>query len=135
MLSDTRTCNPRNSSNRKKVTSVVRANTEAMHFIKTNREESKAIFSKYLNLKDPEGLDRAVRAYGRIFPEVPTPAPEGVKTLLDDLAPRNPKAQVADPRLYVDLTFVRELESSGFINQRSTAVSKSSLAKPRRWWT
>ena len=50
----------------------MRANTEAMHFIKTNREESKAIFSKYLNLKDPEGLDRAVRAYGRIFPEVPT---------------------------------------------------------------
>ena len=97
------------------ITSVVRANTEAMHFIKTNREESKAIFSKYLNLKDPEGLDRAVRAYGRIFPEVPTPAPEGVKTLLDDLAPRNPKAQVADPRRYVDLTFVRELESSGFI--------------------
>src|SRR5262245_2181589 len=97
------------------MTNVVRANTEAIHFIKTNREESKAIFSKYLTLKDPEGLDRAVRAYAKIFPEVPTPAPEGVKTLLDDFAPRNPKAQVADPRLYVDLTFVRELESSGFI--------------------
>jgi len=86
-----------------------------MHFIKTNREESKAIFSKYLNLKDPEGLDRAVRAYAKIFPEVPTPTAEGVKTLLDDLAPRNPKAQVADPKRYVDLTFVRDVESSGFI--------------------
>ena len=96
---------------------VVRANTEAIYFIKTNREESKAIFSKYLNLKDPEGLDRAVRAYAKTFPEVPTPAPEGVKTMLDDLAHRNPKAQVADPRRYVDLTFVRELESSGFIKR------------------
>jgi len=51
----------------------------------------------------------------KIFPEVPTPTAEGVKTLLDDLAPRNPKAQVADPKCYVDFTFVREVESSGFI--------------------
>jgi sulfonate transport system substrate-binding protein len=99
------------------IANVVRANTEAIHFIKTNREESKAIFGKYLNLKDSEALERAVRAYAKIFPEVPTPSPEGVKTMLDDLAPRNPKAQRADPRQYVDLSFVHELESSGFIKR------------------
>ena len=96
---------------------VVRANTEAIHFIKTNREDTKAIFSKYLKLKDPEGLERAARAYAAILPEVPTPSPEGVKTMLDDLALRNPKAKGADPRQYVDLSFVRELESSGFIKR------------------
>ena len=99
------------------IANVVRANTEAIHFIKMNREDSKAIFSKYLNLKDPEGLERAVRAYAKVLPEVPTPSPEGVKTMLDDLAPRNPKAQGAEPRQYVDLSFVRELESSGFIKR------------------
>ena len=104
-------------SKRDVIANVVRANTEAIHFIKTNPEESKAIFSKYLNLKDPEGLERAVRAYGKIFPEVPTPSPEGVKTMLDDLATRNPKAQLADPRRYVDQSFVNELESSGFIKR------------------
>jgi ABC-type nitrate/sulfonate/bicarbonate transport system substrate-binding protein len=104
-------------SKRNVIAKVVRANTEAIHFIKTNLEESKAIFSKYLNLKDSEGLERAVKAYAKIFPEVPTPSPEGVKTMLDDLAQRNPKAQVADPRQYVDLSFVHELESSGFINR------------------
>jgi hypothetical protein len=96
---------------------VVQANTEAIHFIKTNREDSKAIFSKYLNLKDPDGLERAVRAYAKILPEVPTPSPDGVKTLLDDLSARNPKAQGADARQYVELSFVRELESSGFIKR------------------
>jgi NitT/TauT family transport system substrate-binding protein len=96
---------------------VVQANTEAIHFIKTNRNESKAIFSKYLNLKDSEALERAVLAYGKTFPEVPVPSPEGVKTMLDDLASRNPKAQAADPRQYVDQSFVRELESSGFIKR------------------
>jgi NitT/TauT family transport system substrate-binding protein len=99
------------------VAKVVQANTEAIYFIKTNREDSKAIFSKYLNLKDPDGLERAVRAYAKILPEVPTPSPEGVKTLLDDLAARNPKAQNADPRQYVEQSFVRELESSGFIKR------------------
>jgi NitT/TauT family transport system substrate-binding protein len=99
------------------VAKVVQANTEAIHFIKTNRDESKAIFSKYLNLQDSEGLERAVRAYAKILPEVPTPSPEGVKTLLDDLAARNPKAQNADPKQYVDVSFVRELESSGIIKR------------------
>jgi NitT/TauT family transport system substrate-binding protein len=96
---------------------VVRANTEAIHFIKTDREGTKAIFSKYLKLKDPEGLERAARAYAKIFPEATAPSPEGVKTMLDDLAPRNPKAKAADPRQFVDMSFVNELESSGFIKR------------------
>ena len=99
------------------VAKVVQANTEAIHFIKTNREDSKAIFSKYLNLKDADGLERAVSAYAKILPEVPTPSPEGVKTLLDDLAARNPKARNADARQYVELSFVRDLESSGYIKR------------------
>ena len=96
---------------------VVRANVEAIHFIKTDREGTKAIFSKYLKLKDSEGLERAAKAYALIFPEVPTPSPEGVKTLLDDIAPQNPKAKSADPRHFVDLSFMQELESSGFIKR------------------
>jgi hypothetical protein len=48
---------------------------------------------------------------------VPTPSWEGVKTLLDDLAPRNPKAAAADPKTFVDISLVQELEASGFIKQ------------------
>ena len=102
---------------RSMVAKVVRANVEAIHFIKTDREGTKAIFSKYLKLKDPEGLERAARAYAKIFPEIPTPSPEGVKTLLDDIAAQNPKARGADPKQFVDLSFVQELESSGFIKR------------------
>ena len=43
--------------------------------------------------------------------------PEGVKTLLDDIAPRTPKAATADPKSFVDMSFVQELEASGFIKQ------------------
>ncbi|HSE90862.1 MAG TPA: ABC transporter substrate-binding protein [Candidatus Binatia bacterium] len=94
-----------------------RAMVEAVHFIKTDKEGSKAIFSKNLRLTDPEGLERAYKAYATVFPENLLPTPEGVKTMLDDLAPRNPKAAAADPKSFVDLSFAQELETSGFIKQ------------------
>ncbi|MBI4527365.1 MAG: ABC transporter substrate-binding protein [Deltaproteobacteria bacterium] len=99
------------------VTRFSRAMTEALHFLKTEKEASKAIFSKNLRITDPESLERAYRAYSVVFPEAPYPTPEGVKTLLDDMAPRNPKAAAADPKSFVDMSFVQELESSGFIKQ------------------
>jgi ABC-type nitrate/sulfonate/bicarbonate transport system substrate-binding protein len=99
------------------VLKVVRAFTEALHYIKTNKEETKALIGKNLKNNDPEGLERAYRAYNGAFPEVPYPNAEGVKTLLDDIAPRTPKAATADPKSFVDMSVVQELESSGFIKQ------------------
>jgi NitT/TauT family transport system substrate-binding protein len=99
------------------VLKVVRAFTEALHYIKTNKEDTKALIGKNLKTKDPEGLERAYRAYNAAFPEVPYPQAEGVKTLLDDMAPRDKKAAAADPKSFVDMTLVQELEASGFIKQ------------------
>jgi ABC-type nitrate/sulfonate/bicarbonate transport system substrate-binding protein len=99
------------------VMKVVRAFTEALHYIKTNKEDTKALIAKNLKTTDPEGLERAYRAYNAAFPEVPYPNAEGVKTLLDDMAPRTPKAAAADPKSFVDLSLVQELEGSGFIKQ------------------
>ena len=94
-----------------------RAMMEAVHFIKTDKEGSKAIFSKNLKLTDPEGLERAYKAYFPVFPENLLPTSDGVKTLLEDMAPRNPKAAAADPKAFVDMSLVQELESSGSIKQ------------------
>jgi NitT/TauT family transport system substrate-binding protein len=104
-------------SKRNLIAKLVRANTEAIHFIKTDKEGTKAIFSKFLKLNDPEGLERAAQAYGKIFPTSTLPTPDGVKTLLDDMARQNPKARDADPRQFVDMSFVQELESSDFVKQ------------------
>jgi ABC-type nitrate/sulfonate/bicarbonate transport system substrate-binding protein len=94
-----------------------RAMIEAVHFIKTEKEPTKAIFSKNLRITDPESLERAYRAYNAVFPENLLPTPDGVKTMLDDLAPRDPRAASADPKAFVDQSLVRELEASGFIKQ------------------
>jgi len=75
-----------------------RAMVEAIHFNKTNKEEAKAIWGKYFRISDPDGLERAYQAYTSAFPDNLLPAPEGVKTLLDDLAPRDPKAARQIPK-------------------------------------
>ena len=95
----------------------VRAMVEALHFIKTNKEGTKAIIAKKLRMDDQEGLERAYNAYKTIFPEAPYPTVEGVKTFMDDLAVTDSRAASVDLNKYVDMSFVQELESSGFIKQ------------------
>ena len=94
-----------------------RAMMEAVHYIKTEKESTKAIFSKNLKLTDPDGLERAYKDYSGIFPENLMPTVDGVKTMLDDLAPRNPKAAAANPKNFVDTSLVDEIEASGFLKQ------------------
>jgi NitT/TauT family transport system substrate-binding protein len=95
---------------------LTRAMIEAIHIIKTEKEYAKSLFKKNLGVSDPEGLERAYKDYAAIFPEVPYPTPDGVKTMLDDMA-KNPKAASADPRAFVDLSLVKEIEATGLIKQ------------------
>src|SRR6266576_3201369 len=99
------------------VARFARAITEAIHYIKAEKETTKAIIGKYTKVNDPEGLERTYRNYTSVLLDVPYPDPAGIKTLLDDMAPKNPKAAAADPKSFVDQSFVQEMESSGFIKQ------------------
>jgi NitT/TauT family transport system substrate-binding protein len=94
-----------------------RAVTEAIHFIKADKEAAKAVIAKYTKFADPEGLERTYKNYTAVLLDVPYAEPAGIKTLLDDMAPRNPKAAAADPKSFVDPSFVQEMETSGFIKQ------------------
>jgi hypothetical protein len=78
---------------------------------------TKPIIRKYLQFNDPEGLERAYRAWSVIFPETPYPDAEGVRTMLQDLAPKMPKAAASDPKAFVDMSFVHALDRSGYIRQ------------------
>ena len=96
---------------------LARAMVEAIHIIKTEKQYAIGLIKKNLGVADPEGLERAYKDYSSVFPEAPYPTPEGVKTMLDDLALKNPKAATADPKTFVDMSLIRELDSSGFIKQ------------------
>jgi ABC-type nitrate/sulfonate/bicarbonate transport system substrate-binding protein len=99
------------------ISKFVRAMTEAIHIYKHDKDTTTKIISNYTRITDPESLDRTYQAYIKLLPEVPLPGPEGVKTFLDYMAPSRPDAATVNPKDLVDMSFVQEAQTSGFIRQ------------------
>jgi ABC-type nitrate/sulfonate/bicarbonate transport system substrate-binding protein len=93
----------------------VKALAQALHYLKTNREGSLAIISRYARFQNREVMGAAFDAARRLYNEVPMPPTEGFDLVAKELAQRNPKLRDFDTKSVVDLQFVRELEQSGFL--------------------
>jgi NitT/TauT family transport system substrate-binding protein len=93
------------------------AQVEAIARMKTDKAYATRVMSKYLRLNDAELLSEAYEIYvQKYLMKVPLPNVEAVRAVLDELAPRNPKAQNEDPKRFFNDSFVRQLQSSGFID-------------------
>ena len=93
----------------------VRAYTEAIHFYKTNKEDTFRIMKKYSRIDDRAVLEEAWGWHAKFMPDYPYAPVEGYQLVLNDIAEKNPKAAQANVKEYVDLRFVKELEDGGFI--------------------
>jgi NitT/TauT family transport system substrate-binding protein len=100
------------------VRKVMKAYVEGIHYYKTHRKESLAVLAKYLKTNDAEALKEIYEDIGLVLvPEKPYPTLKGIGVMLEELRGKEPKAQTARPEQFVDLTFVKELDSSGFIDR------------------
>ena len=96
---------------------MVAALSEAVNFYKREKEPVLKILSKYLDTNDREALEETYREIAlKTMPEKPYPTLPGIQTILDELAPKNPKAKTARPEDFVDMRFIKELDESGFID-------------------
>ena len=93
----------------------VKALAQALHYLKTNREGSIAIISRYARSQNPELMGAAFDAARRLYNDNPVPTTEGFDLVARELAQRNPKLRDFDTRSVVDMQFVKELEQSGFL--------------------
>jgi LysM repeat protein len=76
-----------------------------------------AILTKYLKTKDTDALNEIYDEVGRaLVPRKPYPTLKGIDVILQELRGTEPKAQTAQPEQFVDLTFVKELDTYGFID-------------------
>lgn len=96
---------------------LARALVEAIYIFKTDKVSTMKIISKFTRITNPDSLERTHQAFAKLLPETPAPSPEGVKTYLDYLAASRPEAAKANPKDFVDLSFVQEVQASGFIRQ------------------
>ena len=99
------------------MTKFVRALAEAIHIFKTDKDSTMKIISKFTRITNPNSLERTHQAFAKLLPETPTPSPEGVKTYLDYLSATRPEAAKVNPKEFVDLSSVQEVQASGFIRQ------------------
>lgn len=100
------------------VRDILRAFVEAIHFYKTRRRESLEILAKYLKTDDMAALEETYEAVGlALIPQKPYPTLKGINIMLQELAIKEPKAKAAQPEQFVDLRFIKELDSSGFIDR------------------
>jgi NitT/TauT family transport system substrate-binding protein len=98
--------------------SLMKAYAEAIYYYKTHPRESIAVLQKYLKIDDMDALQEAYEAIGlTLVPEKPYPTMRGIQMILGELAAREPKAQTAKPDQFVDLSFIKELDGSGFIDR------------------
>lgn len=95
----------------------LRAYVEGIHFFKTHKEEAIGIMRKYSRVEDRRPLEESWEWHARYVPEAPYPPVDGYQTILEDLAPKNPKAAQANARDFVDIRFIKEIDDSGFIKK------------------
>lgn len=93
------------------------AQVEAIARAKQDKNLAMSVMGKYLRVTDSELLSESYDLYvQKHLLKVPLPTVDALKPVLEELAPRNPKAKEVDPRRLFDDSFVRQLQSSGYID-------------------
>jgi LysM repeat protein len=110
------------------VRNIVKAHVEAIYYAKTHRKETIAILAKYLHTEDPDALQEAYEACVQaLIPQKPYPSMKGIQTILRELGTKAPAARTTRPEQLVDVSYIQELDRTGFIDQlyKSSAVVKA----------
>src|ERR1700746_3487799 len=94
-----------------------RSQLESVHRIYTDKETSLKVLTKYFRGKiDGEILEKSweLLVNGNLLPKKQYPSLEGFKFILAPLAEKNPKAKSAKPEDFADLSFIEDLDRSGY---------------------
>ncbi|MPZ75770.1 MAG: PhnD/SsuA/transferrin family substrate-binding protein [Deltaproteobacteria bacterium] len=102
------------TKNRDLTLRFLRGYSEGIHRVKTDRESTLRIFSKYTRVKDPEILAELYRIYGvKHLERIPFVNSDAVNTVLEAEA-KTGSAKAAD---FIDNSFISEIEREGLFRQ------------------
>ena len=95
---------------------VTKAFVEGIHLIRSNPEVAKRAIAKYMRIRDQKELAEAYEILDSLTQRKPYPTLEGFKMIIDDLRPKIAAARTAEPKDFVDVRFLEELDRSGYID-------------------
>jgi NitT/TauT family transport system substrate-binding protein len=96
----------------------VKSHVEAVHKMWTDKEATIRALGKHMPGVEREILEKSYENVmtETLYPKKQYPSLEGLKTVLDEIAERDPRAKSAKPEQFVDVTSIRELDQSGYID-------------------
>jgi ABC-type nitrate/sulfonate/bicarbonate transport system substrate-binding protein len=103
------------TKNRTDLVNFTKAMIEGVAYYKANKEFSLKVLSKYMKVQDREVLEENFREYD--FPLKPYPAREYYELPIQEVGKKDPKVLKENPERYADMSLVKEIENSGFIDK------------------
>ena len=86
----------------------LRAYVEGLHRFKVDKKFAVKVIGKYSRVTDQEALEETYQHYAvKVMPKVPYP----------EIGSRSPKAKSLPPENFIDVSYLKELEQSGFIKK------------------
>src|SRR3990170_2141981 len=105
------------SANTDLVRRFLKAYSEAVYKLHADPEGSRRAIKKYVRTDDARTIDAVYQYAVDYVDKIPYNTREGIQEVLNQIAPRNPKAKTAKPEEFYDDRFVKELETQGFYKQ------------------
>ena len=102
---------------RAELVNFTKAMIEGVHRYKADKEFSMKVLAKYMKLQDREVLEENFREYD--FPTRPYPSREYFELPIQEVGKKDPKVLKENPERYSDMSLVKEIEASGFIDKLS----------------
>lgn len=106
------------------VRKFMKALVGGIHNYKTDKDFSLKVLRKYLKTDDPEVIEETYNFYSDKVQRKPYPTLKGIQAVLGELAKRNPKAKDSNPVQFVNLSFLKELDETGYIDNLYKTSSK-----------
>jgi NitT/TauT family transport system substrate-binding protein len=103
------------TKSRADMVNFTKAMIEGVALYKSNKEFAMKVLSKYMKVQDREILEENFREYD--FPLKPYPAREFFELPIQEVGKKDPKVLKENPERYTDMSLVKELDDSGFIDK------------------
>jgi NitT/TauT family transport system substrate-binding protein len=105
------------AKSRADLVNFTKAMIEGVHVYKSNKEFAMKVLAKYMKLQDREVLEENFREYD--FPLKPYPSKEYFELPIQEVGKKDPKVLKENAERFIDMSLVKELDASGFIDKLS----------------
>ena len=94
----------------------IKGMVKGVSFYAANKKFSMDAIARYTKSNDTEKIEYGYDYVAKIFLKKPYPPIKGIQLALEEIGERNPAARTANPEQFMDISIVKELDQSGYID-------------------